>query len=213
MMKNRTGWLFPVLALLVVAMAACNKQPIEKLTNEETRIYITDYDSTVNFTDYRTYSISDSIAVIDDNKAVKQLTAADAAYIEALKKYMSQRGYLLVDKSNAPDIGVDVSRIINTSTGVVSYPNYYGYYDSYWDPYYWGYGGYNYYSPYSYSTYTIREGAVSIDLLDLKNASASNQIKLVWTGLIRGEGLADAATADSQVKALFDQSPYLKTNN
>ncbi len=212
-MMKKQGWLLPLVAVFAVAVTACNKQPVDNLSNEESRIYITDYDSTKNFTSYKTYSISDSVAVIDNNQSVKQLTASDQSYIDAVKKYMTQDGYTLVDKSNKPDLGVDVSRIINTSTGVISYPDYYGGYGSYWDPYYWGYSGYDYYSPYSYGVYTIREGAVSIDMLDLKNASASNKIELVWSGLIRGEGLADAASTDSQVKALFDQSPYLKTND
>ncbi len=212
-MMKKERWLLPLVALLAVAITACNKQPIDNLSNEESRIYITDFDSTVNFTSYKTYSISDSVAFVDNNQSAKQLTASDQSYIDAVKKYMSQNGFTLVDKNSNPDLGVNVSRVINTSTGVISYPDYYGYYDSYWDPYYWGYGGYDYYSPYSYGVYTIRQGAVSVDMLDLKNASASSKIELVWTGLIRGEGLADAASSDSQVKALFDQSPYLKTNN
>ncbi len=110
-------------------------------------------------------------------------------------------------------MGVDISQIINTTTGVVSYPDYWGYYGSYYDPYYWGYGGYDYYVPYAYDVYTVREGALAIDLLDLKNAATTNKINLVWTGMIRGEGIFNAATADSQVKALFDQSSYLKTKD
>lgn len=211
MMKRK--WLLPLMAVAAIAVTACNKQPVSKLSTEESRIYITDYDSTVSFTNYKTYSISDSIAVIDNNQSVKQLSAADQGYIDAVKKYMAQRGFTLVDKNSNPNIGVDISRVINTSTGVISYPDYYGYYGNYYDPYYWGYGGYDYYAPYSYGVYSIREGAVSIDFLDLKNASTNNKIEVLWTGLIRGEGLSDAATADSQVKALFDQSPYLKTNN
>ncbi len=212
-MTNRTGGLLLLAMISGFAITACNKQPTDNLSNEESRIYITDYDSSVHFTSYKTYSISDSIAVIDGNQSVKQLTAADQTYIDAVKKYMSQNGFTLVDKNSSPDLGVDVSRVINTSTGVISYPDYYGYYNDYWDPYYWGYGGYDYYSPYSYGVYSIQQGAVSIDMLDLKNASVNNKIEMVWTGLIRGEGLANAASADSQVKALFDQSPYLKTNN
>lgn len=211
MMKRR--WLLSLVAIIAVAVTACNKQPIDKLSNEESRIYITDHDSTVNFASYKTYSVSDSVAVIDNNQSVKQLTSADQSYIDAVKKYMAQNGFTLVDKNSKPDIGVDVSRIINTSTGVFSYPDYYGYYNNYWDPYDWGYGGYNYYSPYSYGVYSIRQGAVSIDMLDLKNASSSNKIDVLWSGLIRGEGLSDATSADSQVKALFDQSNYLKTND
>ena len=212
-MTNRTGGLLLLAIISGFAFTACNKQPIDNLSNEESRIYITDYDSTVSFVSYKTYSISDSVAVVDGNQSVKQLTASDQTYIDAIKKYMSQNGFALVNKNSNPDLGIDVSRVINTSTGIISYPDYYGYYNNYWDSDYWGYGGYDYYTPYSYGVYSIQEGAISIDMLDLKNAAVKNKIELIWTGLIRGEGLADAASSDGQVKALFDQSPYLKTNN
>jgi len=209
---KKTGALLAA-AALVLSLGACQKDAVSNLSTEESRIYITDHDSTVNFSSYRTYSISDSVAVIDGNQSTKQLDEADAAYITAVKKYMDGMGYTLVAKNDNPDLGVDISHIINTSTGVVSYPDYWSYYDAYYDPYYWGYGGYDYYVPYAYDVYTVREGALSIDLLDLKNAASTNKINLVWTGVIRGEGIFNASTADSQVKALFDQSSYLKTND
>ena len=117
----------------------------------------------------------------------------------------------MVGKNANPDIGVNVSRIYNTSTGVISYNDYFNGYGGFYDPFYWGYGGYGYYSPYRYATYTIREGALSIDMLDLKQASTSNQIKVIWSGLIRGSGVFNANTAASQVNMLFQQSPYLRT--
>ncbi|HET7115893.1 MAG TPA: DUF4136 domain-containing protein [Hanamia sp.] len=190
----------------------CTKEPLNHLTNDESRIYITDHDSTVNFSNYKTFSISDSVAVINNGQASMQLNDVDAAYISAVKKYMEQEGYSLVSNNDNPDVGVDVNRIISTSTGVISYGDYWNFYGDYWDPYYWGYPGYGYYIPYAYSVYQIREGAVSVDILDLKNAPEDKKINVIWTGLIRGSGIFDASVADSQVKALFDQSPYLKTN-
>lgn len=198
------------LASLSVIFVGCSKQPLDNISAEESRIYITDHDSTVNFTNYKTYSISDSVAVIDNNKSAQQLNDVDSAYILAVKKYMQQAGYQLVTKKQNPDLGVNVNHIISTATGVISYGDYWNDYGGYWDPYYWGYPGYGYYVPYAYSTYQIREGAVSIDLLDLKNASADKKINVIWTGLIRGSGIFDPSLADTQVKALFDQSPYLK---
>lgn len=212
-MKMRTGWLLTLLAASGIFMTACNKQVTDNLSNEESRIYITDYDSTAGFTSYKTYSISDSVTLIQDNHSGKQMTASDAAYIDAVKKYMSAKGYTLTDRSASPDLGINISRIYSTTTGVISYPDYYGGYGGYYDPYYWGYADYRYYTPYSYGVYSITEGAVSIDMLDLKNAAASNKIEVVWTGLIRGHGLTETSSADSQVKALFDQSPYLTTSN
>ncbi len=190
----------------------CSKQPLDNLTNDESRIYITDHDSTVNFSNYKTYSISDSVAVIDNGNSTHELNDVDQAYIGAVKKYMNQMGYVLTDKNNNPDVGVDVSRIISTTTGVISNGDYWDYYNGYWDPYYWGYPGYDYYVPYAYSVYQIKEGAISVDILDLKNASSNDKINVIWTGLIRGSGIFDSTVADSQVKALFNQSSYLKTN-
>lgn len=191
----------------------CTKDPLKNLTQDESRIYITDHDSSANFANYKTYSISDSVAVINNGKVNRESNDIDQAYIAAVKKYMGQIGYTLTDKSSKPDLGVDVNHIISTSTGVISYGDYWDDYGGYWDPYYWGYPGYNYYIPYAYSTYQISEGAISVDLLDLKNASENNgKINVLWTGLIRGSGIFDTTVADSQVKALFDQSTYLKTN-
>ena len=201
-----------ILATTSFIYTGCQKEPLDNLTTDESRIYITDHDSSVNFSNYKTYSISDSVAVIENGKATRQLDNSDAAYIDAVKKYMNAAGFTLVSKNQNPDLGVNVNHIINTTTGVISYGDYWDDYGGYWDPYYWGYADYGYYVPYAYSVYQINEGAVSIDLLDLKNASANNKIDVTWTGLIRGPGIFDATIADSQVKALFDQSPYLKTN-
>ena len=191
--------------------AGCSKEPLANLTAEESRIYITDHDSSINFSNYKTYGVADSVLVIDNGQATVQLDNSDAAYIEGVKKYMNAAGYILVSKSKNPDLGVNVNHIIRTTTGVISYGDYWDDYGSYWDPYYWGYSGYGYYVPYAYSVYQINEGAISVNLLDLKNAS-DNTIDVTWTGLIRAPGIFNAAVADSQVKALFDQSPYLKTN-
>jgi hypothetical protein len=204
--------LFSLLAVAGTAILymGCMKEPLDHLTSDESRIYITDHDSAINFSNYKTYSISDSVAVISNGKSSMRLNDVDSAYINAVNKYMAAAGFTLVKNDQQPDLGVDVSHIINTATGVISYSDYWDYYGGYWDPYYWGYPGYGYYIPYAYSVYTIRDGAVSIDLLDLKNAAGNNKINVIWTGLIRGPGIFNANIADGQVKALFDQSPYLK---
>lgn len=210
-MKKRRVLLGSFVAL-VLFVTGCAKDPLQNMTEEESRIYITNQDSTVNFSNYKTYSISDSVAVINNGQASKAQTAVDIAFINAVKAQMDARGFQMVQRTSNPDLAINVNRIYNTNTGLIRYDNYYDYYGGYWDPYYYGYGGYNYYSPYSYATYTIREGALSIDLLDLKNAKTNNKITVIWTGLIRGSGIFNSNTAASQVKALFDQSTNVKTS-
>jgi hypothetical protein len=205
--------LLTVLVVCAVAIVSCTKEPLNNLTQEETRIYVTNSDTTINFAAYKTYSIADSVSVLNNGASNKALTPVDQVYIDAVNKYMQQRGYMQVNKNSNPDIGIDVNRIYSTSTGIYSYDDYWDYYSGYWDPYYWGYSGYGYYVPSFYGVYQVTEGAVSIDMLDLKNAGSKGKIDIIWNGLIRGEGIFDAANADSGVKALFDQSTYLQTSN
>jgi len=196
--------------LMMFALVSCRKEPLNNLSDEESRIYITNHDASANFSGYQTFSIADSVAVIDNNDVRFQYNNVDQAFVEAVKNNMIQRGYLFVPKSQNPDLGLNISRIIRTSTGIISY-NYWDLYGNYYDPYYWGYGGYGYGIPtWGYATYQVSEGLMSIDMADLKNAgSNNNEINLVWNGTIRGSGIFDATTASSQVAALFNQSPYI----
>ncbi len=211
-MKRRINVLTVVAILLITGFTACKKDVISNLNNSDTRIYITERDSTVNFSSYKTFSINDSVTVIDNGSASKSLKSIDTAFIAATVKYLQQMGYVKVAKSTSPNVGINITRIYNTSTGVISYGSYWDAYGGYYDPYYWGYNGYGYDIPYGYNVYQVAEGALTIDMLDLKNAATNNKIKIIWTGMIRGEAIFDATTADNQVKTLFDQSTYLKTN-
>lgn len=196
--------------LAAAAVTSCTKQPLDHLTQDESRIYITNYDSTANFKSFSTFTVSDSVAVIQNGYSKQELSNTDQAYITAVKKYMQQQGYTYVARTANPDLALNVSRIYNTQTGVISYGDYWDGYGGYWDPYYYGYGGYGYGIPYyGYSVYQITEGAMSVDLLDLKDAASKKEINIIWTGLIRGSGIFNSGVADAQVQALFTQSPYL----
>jgi hypothetical protein len=198
-----------LMAAGILAMTSCKKDPIKNLEGDEGQIYITNHSDSVNFSAFRTFSVADSVAVYQNNKYLgTELSASDAAYIQAVKDQLTQRGYTLVNKNQHPDLGINVSQVYNTSTGVFDYGSYYGAYD----PYYWGYGGYGYYYPTYYGTYSITEGAMSIDVFDLKDASESKKISAVWNGLLRGSGVFGVNAANNGVKALFDQSAYFKAN-
>jgi hypothetical protein len=213
--KNRTGLLIFSSFLFLVALSACKKEPLKNLSDEESRIYISNYDTAALFETYQTFSIEDSVNIIrDDQSQGKQLGAFETNVIAEIRKLMKSRGYTEVDNSAKPDLAINVSRVTNTSTGVFSYPDYWDSYGGFYDPYYWGYPGYDYYAPYLIGIYTIQNGGLEIDLLDLKNATANdNKIKVLWTGLARGAQVFSPANAATEVNALFDQSAYLKSNN
>jgi len=196
----------------LVTASSCTKDPMNNLSAEESRIYITNKDNNVNFGNYKTYSIADSVAVIDNNRfAGEQATAVDQQIIAAVKSAMESRGFVRVARSQSPDLGINVSRLYNTSTSVVDLNDYWSGYGGYYDPYYWGYSGYGYGYPSSYALVQSTEAMLSVDLLDLKNASANNSIRVVWNGVARGSGVFTSDAATTGVQALFNQSPYLNT--
>ena len=197
-----------VTCAIILMLSGCTKDPLKNLSGEESRIYITQRDSTVNFSAFNTFSIADSVAYINNNQLVTRFSAVDAQFIEAIKNQMQQRGFVPVPRNQNPDIGITVSRIYSTYQGIVEYSNYY--YD-YWDPYYWGYSGSSYLFPSYYGVYQVTEGALSVDMLNLKDAPVTNQIRSVWNGLIRGSGIFNSQNVSSQVQALFSQSPYLSS--
>lgn len=209
---SKITWLSGGALLAILSLGSCKKDPLNNLSNDESRIYISNYDTTANFTTYKTFSITDSVDVIQDNQLYgKELGSFDSTVISTVAQQMQQRGYQLIAREASPNLAIDVSRVYNTSTGIFSYPDYWDYYGSYWDPYYWGYPGYGYYSPYALGVYTIQSGGLEIDLLDLKNAAThGNKIAAVWTGLVRGEEVFKTANAPAEVDSLFAQSPYLK---
>lgn len=195
----------------IVGLMSCQKDHINDLSPADTAVFITNHDSTVNFSSYSTFSIPDSVAVISNNQLVdREKTAFDAQLIAAIAKNLSAKGFIRVPVQNKPDLGVTVSRIYNNYSKVVNYGDYWGYYDDYWDPWYWGYPGYSYYYPGSFGIYNITEGAIEIDMFDLKNATENNnQLKYVWNGMIRGSSTFNNNMVDSSVAALFRQSPYI----
>ncbi|MBS1948469.1 MAG: DUF4136 domain-containing protein [Bacteroidetes bacterium] len=214
----RTFGLLKLLFVILIGafiFSSCKKDPLNNLSNEETRIYITNYDTTADFSSYKTFSVDDSAAVIQNNQYMgKILGNYETQLILQLQNMMKQSGYTLVSKSAGPDLAVNISEIISTQTGIFSYGDYWDYYDYYYDPYYWGYPGYGYYAPYFVGTYTIQTNGLEVDLLDLKNATANgNKIKGIWTGLARGEDVFNPNSAAIEIAAFFSQSPYLKTTN
>lgn len=207
-MNKRWFLSLPVLCLLMIS---CTKEPLDHLTAAESRIYVTNYDTTANFGSYTTFRLADSVAIITNNRLEgRERTSVDAQLIDAVAAALQQRGYVRVAAGQQADLGVTLSAITNTSTQVVSYPDYGGYYGGYWDPYYWGYPGYNYYFPTYYGVYETGETSLAIDMVDLKNRQENNNtLRVVWSGLVRGTGIFDGQNADSQINALFAQSPYL----
>ena len=174
----------------------------------------TNYDPDADFSTYTTYAIpTDTIGFVSNNSSDTIITSPESSYprhvLDIIKSNMDSRGYTRVARNANPDIGVNVMIVndFNLFQEIV-YPNYYGYPGSYYSGYY-GYGSYYYY-PYV-NTYAYNTGVLIIELVDLKNRTAQNQVKVVWDaymGDVYSTIDRNAQTADA-INQAFIQSPFL----
>ena len=124
----KKNWLV-YLSVLGFFLSSCTKDPLDNLTQEESRIYVTNYDTTVSFGNYKTFRIADSIAIITNNQLQgRERTALSAQFVDATVNALQQKGYVRVNNSQSADLGITISAITNTSTQLISYRDYGNYY-------------------------------------------------------------------------------------
>jgi len=190
-----------------IGMMSCSKDPISDLSTEETLVYITNHDKAANYTQYKTFSIVDSVLVVENGQAGTALTELDRDVLIRIISNMEKLGYKYVSPKSKPDVGINASWITNTYLNVVSQPlsSYYGGY--------WGGGGYGYGYPSYYQYYQTSESYWLISMLDFKNPNTADKtFKVVWDAQIRGAGIGERQYVDTMVDSIFGQSGYLKIN-
>jgi hypothetical protein len=133
----------------------------------------TDYDHTVDFSQYKTYAFFNPMGIENPNYS----SIYGSIFREAISKEMESRGYT---KSDNPDLLINVSgrlqdktRVTTTSDPYMS-GNYYGYRRGM----YGAWGGYGYGTTTNVSNYT--EGTVNVDMVDRV------QKRMVWEGVAVG---------------------------
>jgi hypothetical protein len=205
------------LVTLILFMVSCATYPGLDSRLLEDLVDITKYDVNTNFTQFKTFSIVDSVTVIKNGTDSSRVLNPQAqALLTQIIANMQARGYAKVDrKTGNPDLGINVSAVKVTNL-VYYYPGWYWDYYGYYDPMYWGYPGDNYWYPYyppDVSSYT--SGTVIIDMLDLKNAVIhGNKLYVVWNAYIRGlmTGYHTLQDVLDNVDQCFAQTPQIRTN-
>ncbi|TDB67081.1 DUF4136 domain-containing protein [Arundinibacter roseus] len=198
------------LAALLGLFSACTKDPLKDLTLEESQVFITNYDKSVNFSQYQTFSILDSVLVIGNQGNGSSLTDIDIQFLTQVVDQMKALGYTYVSPQDNPDLGINVAQVRNSFLNVVSQPI---------SPFlgnFWGGGfgyGYGYGYPAYFSYYQTRENYWYMEMIDFKNPdTANNQVKVVWNAEIRGNGLFEPDLLNSVIQQVFEQSTYLNKN-
>jgi hypothetical protein len=194
----KTKLIYLIMGLGLVFTLSCTKYPPSSDRLLEDLVVTTQYDTKVNFSDYKTYSIADTIKKITD-KGTTSITGPDAqAIFNQIDKNMKARGFVPAVAPQKPDFGIQVTYLENT-TVYTYYYDYWGYYYPYY-PYY----------PVYYSSYTT--GLGNIELIDLKNVNGT-QVYIRWNAYIRGlmTGTHTNAEILSRIDQAFIQTPQLVT--
>jgi hypothetical protein len=210
------------LVLLTLLSACVSPDPASQLSPEDQDLYITNRDVSVNFANYRTYAIVDTVKVITKNTSdtLGHKSNFSAQIISTINFQMLKDGFVQVSRSQNPDVGLNVN-VLKFSEQVPS--NYFAYanpgngYYGYPNTNFWGYPSYQYGIPTYYGYFQISIGSVSIEMIDLKNAKANpanTKLNVIWTALIAGS-IADTTMVNTTrikngINASFNQSPYLK---
>jgi hypothetical protein len=214
MKRMNKSVLYPALLMAMVGLiiASCSKYPTYTVNTSDLDMIWTNYDESANFADFKTYYVPDSILLEDDvseDDRAKLQKYYESILVE-VDKNMAALNYVRVDSTSSPDMGIGVS-ILTRTTYVYSY-NYWWYY-----PPYWGYPGYGYSYPWATYMGSYEEGAVVIDMADLKNVDLTNKkINGIWNALVGGVLTSSSSTVISNrliggIDQAFKQSPYLGT--
>jgi len=191
-----------LLGNFLLGVAGCTPNPLDDLSVADSQVFITNYNRNVNFNNYATFSIPDSVQVVNNNQVGYANDNFSLALINRTVQNLESSGFRRVARNQQPELGVNITYLRQTQTGVTVNPY------SYYDPFYWGYGpGVGFASPYLY--YQVSEALWYVEILDLKNANENgNTINVIWSAQIRGEGLTQ--NPNRIIDAIFEQSTYLR---
>lgn len=202
-----------LLSITAVLTWGCQTEPdSEELIDQ--MVVSTNYDPEADFAAYTTYAIpTDTIGFVSNNSSDTIITSPTSDFprhvLAAIRQNLDDRGYVRVGRNEDPDIGVNVMVVndFNMFQEVV-YPGGFGYPGSYYSGYY-GYGSFYSY-PYV-NTYAYNTGVLIIELVDLRNRTPDNKVKVVWDAYLGDvySTIDRLAQSKEAIDQAFIQSPYL----
>ena len=203
-----------LVSVIIIGMFACRKTPdTSQLTNKF--VVITNRDPNANFSGYKTFHISDTVAYISNTPSADSIItgASAAALVNAVKTNMAARHYTFVQRNANPDLGLKITALKQLNTGVVYPPGWW------WG--YWGYPGYCYYGCYppywGYPVaYAYNVGDVIVEMIDVKNSGSNHNLTRIWIsesgGVLSSISQTNLDLSVEAINQAFIQSPYIQTN-
>lgn len=201
-------------AILVATLmfTGCSKYPPDSVTTEENDMIGSLYDQSADFSSYKTFAIVDTVLSIrrEDGKPIPDTSVSrfNDRIIKQIADGMIVKGYTRVSKDSTPDLGIDVSIIVDENIG--SYTYWGGY------PGYWGWYGYSYWYSYPTTTYyRYEQGTLVMNMIDIKNKDdVSKELPVIWNniaaGLVSDNVNYNYSRIERAINTMFEQSPYVK---
>ena len=199
----------------VLLMAACQKEPYTS-DNDNSYLVYTSPGKDVNFTQYKTFDMTDSLLVIGQGSKPKYvLNDAVKAILLDFRRNMEARGFVYTPDAEAADLGVQLTYVIKTERFVQFYSDPYWWldYPGYWPSGYWGNWN-GYYMPRPV-TYTYTTNALLTDIVNLTGEQKEGTpLEILWTSYIGGPAgstiQGDVTRMTEAIDQAFKQSEYLK---
>ena len=199
----------------VLLMAACQKEPYTS-DNDNSYLVYTSPGKDVNFTQYKTFDMTDSLLVIGQGSKPKYVrNDAVKAILLDFRRNMEARGFVYTPDAEAADLGVQLTYVIKTERFVQCYSDPYWWldYPGYWPSGYWGNWN-GYYMPRPV-TYTYTTNALLTDIVNLTGEQKEGTpLEILWTSYIGGPAgstiQGDVTRMTEAIDQAFKQSEYLK---
>jgi hypothetical protein len=164
---------FAIIIGIALGLYSCEPSPsTEELTRD--LLVQTDYDNSVDFKSYNTYTFPlDTLGLISNNISDTLILTDYAKKLTAeIKLNMDARGYNYVAVNQDPDLGINAFIVNDFNVfQTISYPSYYG---GYYSPYY------GYYYP-IVNTYASNSAILILQLVDFNEITSQGQFKVIWT--------------------------------
>lgn len=216
-MKNESvkkrGLITLSLSIVILAVISFSCYPDYGLTVQDYDMVLTLYDNSVDFAQFNTYAMPDSVLhPVPEGRNDDLTRAYDDLVLSLVSSNMADLGYTRITDDSGPDPDVIILVTALKSDWQVSsyYPG-----GGWW---YWGWYPYYPYYPYYGYSYTFSTGTFLISMIDTEDFSLDNNTAITYWGAALN-GLADYDVSSGVrnritdgINQAFAQSPYLKTN-
>ncbi|WP_268124802.1 DUF4136 domain-containing protein [Roseivirga pacifica] len=224
-MKLKISNAWPGLLCLLL-VAGCYPNGAEYI--DELDLVATIRDNSVNYDDYMTYVIPDTVMYITNDPDKEIAESEEQLILTSVQDHFNSLGWQesADPENNGSDVLITATLIDNVNVSVI--------YD--WWSYWGGWGGWGWYPPYPpggwypwypwypggiTTVYAYREGTLIIEMVDPnagvnENDADTDPVPVLWSGSINGllEGSQTSINARlaKGLDQMFNDSPYLDKN-